>query len=150
MKKSRLMISSVLCSLLILFSFNVIADSNVGVSPINPSENRGDIIIPFDLDVPEDVREAPYSFSGEASNSMLYTNYLITGDTDYILEVKNRSDSNSLNVRVYRVRVGPDEVLASRTISPGAISISGVSTYQSTDEIYIAFSPPSDFSGEIR
>ncbi len=90
---------------------------------------------------------ACYEFSGQASSSTLYTNYLFTGNTSYDLVINNLHSTADLKVSIYKENAW----FATKTVTVpnGGKTEFTVSGFNATDKIYLKFAAPSNFYGTI-
>ena len=93
----------------------------------------------------------PYNFSGSASNSNLYSNYLLVGKTNVTVKVENKG-SNTLTVLYKRHRWGiiPDETITTKNIPVGVTMTFTVSGLGISNDYYLQFNAPNNFSGCIK
>ncbi len=128
---------------------------NVGVSPEPPAylyEGEGEIS-PLGLGVPSNVwnisSSGQYNFSGTANRSRLFTDYLLTGQSSYSVRIVNfRSDT----LRVDLMRKGTlwDTNIRTWNVLSNATLLSTQTGLSSTEDYYLRFHAPSNFSGHIR
>lgn len=94
--------------------------------------------------------DGTYSFSGSASNSTLYTNYLFyfTGNHGVLVSCTNNS-SSTLTVK-WKKKGSVFGSVDSMTIEPGESgTMYNCESLSANAYYYLSFSAPSDFSGSI-
>lgn len=118
---------------------------NFHVSPVSP----WDLPSPQGTDYPRNTwnvhTQGTYSFSGQASYSLLYLSYLIYGGDGYKVIVTNRSTSNTLTVNPH------DSVpIAPFTVSPNTTTPEKKFMQKpGTSYFLLSFNAPSNFKGTV-
>lgn len=121
---------------------NEIAD--YGVKKINNSD-----ITVYKTSVPTegwDFSKGNCSFKGTATNTDLYTNYFVTGSSQYTVVIDNLG-KESLTVNVKKTWGG---TVRTMTIDPGARRVASISGFKVTDHMYLQFKVPCNVSGYIK
>lgn len=123
---------------------SLIENKNVGVTEEAEVSIKG-------LSKPSSTKDlsgdASYYFSGEADGSTLYTNYLFTGNKSYKVQITNSHSTEDLKVKIYKD--GDWTSTKTVTVPTDGETEFTVSGFETTDEIYIKFYAPSNFSGTI-
>lgn len=128
---------------------------NVGVSlelPAYVDEGEREIS-PLGLGVPRNEWDmsirGKYDFRGTAQRSDLYTDYYFTGQSSYSVRINN-SRSDTLRVDLMQKNILWDTTVRTWNVSPGASLFSGQTGLSSSNDYYLKFYAPSNFSGYIR
>lgn len=144
----------IMLALLLLVPSMVMANGSfelIGVTE-NPEylDKNEDEIVPYETYKPTNIYDFTYNnkynFSGEAYRQDLYTNYLFTGKTMYSVVVTNRNPNNLLHVAAYKKQSLFDEKLQEIDITTSG---SFVFYADKSDKVYLRFTAPCDFSGNI-
>jgi len=135
-------------------AFAIDGNKNIGLAPweeLNWSKETN--ISPDGISIPTETwnitTDGIYNFDGVAVIDDLYTEYLITGKTSYIVSVNNRR-SDTLTVEVYKKNLIGSSLLTTKNISGGATSAFTVSGLSSSDKIYVKYLAPLRCDGTIR
>ncbi|SEO95625.1 hypothetical protein SAMN04488134_12116 [Amphibacillus marinus] len=128
---------------------------NVGEShePAYVDEGKGEISL-LGLGVPSNIwnisSKGQYDFSGSAQSSTLYTNYLLTGQSSYSVRINNlRNDTLRVDL-MQKNDFCFDSNVRTWNVSPGANLFSTQTGLSSSNNYYLRFHAPSNFSGHIR
>ena len=132
------------------------AAENIGVSPVNPTAQVEQIehrttSKPSSSETWNCKNEGTYYFSGRAAYDDLYTDYRFFGSTSYTITVANLKGRNDedLKVTVYKCKATGDKKIGSMTVQGQKTGVLDISDLEVGDRIYIKFSAPSHFEGNI-
>jgi len=145
----------VLCMLVFTVpAFAVDGNKNIGLAPWQELKwSKETNISPYGTTIPTEIwnitTDGIYNFDGYAGYEDLYTEYLITGKTSYIVSVNNRR-SDTLTIEVRKKNLIGSSLLTTKNISGGATSAFTVSGLSSSDKIFIKYLAPLDCDGTIR
>lgn len=129
---------------------------NVEMSPERPiyvDDGEGEIS-PFGLDVPRNGWDmsirGQYDFHGTAQISTLYTDYYFTGQSSYSVIINNFQDETLRVDLMQKNALWFDTTIRTWNVNPGASFLGIQRDLSSSNNYYLKFHAPSNFSGYIR
>ncbi|MFJ6264142.1 hypothetical protein ACIQGW_03865 [Lysinibacillus xylanilyticus] len=128
-------------------SLEPVVDGNQGVSEVE--DNAG--VSTRGTTKPSTVwnlySKGRYDFKGNAASSDLFTNYLLTGKSQFKIVVTN---TNNINLKIYLKKKGfIDTTVWDHDLKPGN-TLTGFPQVNSGDNYYLIFKGPSNFNGYIE
>ena len=156
MKKKIISLCLLVLYLLPNASFANQTNSSVGVTEnpsylIDESINNELSYKPYGFEVPIFpffVNLKPYHFSGQTSQNPLYSKYTFVGKTTYHVEASSLSDDKFYVTAYKKVGYRNEELTSQKSSSKGFIDFY-VDTEKTSDQIFLKFSAPSHFYGQI-